>query len=189
MIISIRENKYKALDKFLKQYSGLLLEDDMTLKEKLNEDFKIALKQQDALKVSVLRMLKTDITKKEKEKKDTEINDEQIMTIIQKMVKQHHDSIEQFKKGNRQDLVDKETAELKILESYLPEKLSEDEISSEAQNIIKETGASSPKDMGKVMGILMKNLKSTGKTFDGDTVKNIVQKLLLEQKETSESAN
>ena len=85
--------------------------------------------------------------------------------------------------------MDKESAELKILESYLPEKLSEDEISSEAQNIIKETGASSPKDMGKVMGILMKNLKSTGKTFDGDTVKNIVQKLLSEPKETSENVN
>jgi len=150
----------------------------MALKDKLNEDFKIALKQQNSLKVSVLRMLKTEITKKEKEKAETEITDEQIITILQKMVNQHLDSIDQFKKGNRQDLVDKETAELKILESYLPEKISDEEIISEAKKVIETTGASSSKDMGKVMGILMKNLKSSGKTFDGETAKNIVQKLL-----------
>ena len=150
----------------------------MSLKEKINSDFKGALKQRDSIKVSVLRMLKTEITKKEKEKTETEINDEQIINILQKMVKQHKDSIEQFKKGNRQDLVDKEEAELKILESYLPEKLSEEEIISEIEKAIEVTGASSPKEVGKVMGIVMRNLKSTGKTVDGSIVKNLVVKIL-----------
>ena len=131
----------------------------------------------DELKTSVLRMLLSAINYSEIEKGGAgyEATDEDVLSVIQKEVKQRRDSIEEFKKGGRQELVDKETKELEILQTYLPEQMSEDEIRKSVEETISQTGAKSIRDMGRVMGALMPKLK--GKA-DASLVSKIVRENL-----------
>jgi uncharacterized protein YqeY len=144
------------------------------LKERIEKELKEALKQKDAIKTSVLRMLKSDLHNLSIQKKE-EIREENIIKVIQKHARQHKDSIEQFKKGNREDLVQKEEKELAILESFLPEMLSEEELQKIIKDVIAELGAATKKEMGSVIKEVVARAK--GKA-DGKTVSQIVSGLL-----------
>lgn len=145
------------------------------LMERINSDLKKAMKQKDAVRVSTLRLLKTAINNKMIELKVNELKDSEIFGLIRKDIKRHQDSIEQFKKGNREDLVEKEEAEFKVLKSYLPKEASPEEIKEIVKKIIDETGVSGRKDFGKVMKLTMEKLKGA---VDGKTASSIVNELL-----------
>ncbi|MFA5777331.1 MAG: GatB/YqeY domain-containing protein [Parcubacteria group bacterium] len=144
------------------------------LKEQILSDLKESLKSGDALRRDTLRLLSSAIKNAEIEKKKKEegLSDQEIVETIKKSVKQRKDSIEQYEKGGRQDLADKEKQELEILSIYLPEQMSEDKIREEIEKVIAKTGANSQKDFGKVMGMAMKRLNGQA---DGDAVKKIVK--------------
>ena len=143
-------------------------------KKDLQEELKQSMLARDELKTSVLRMVLSAINYYEIQKGGAgyEAADEDVMAVIGKEAKQHNDSIEQFKKAGRQDLVDKETKELEILKQYLPEQMDEEEIKKLVEEAISQTGASSIQDMGKVMGILMPKIKGRA---DGSLVSKIVK--------------
>lgn len=150
----------------------------MSLKKQLLADLTAAMKAKEADKLTVLRSLKTEIQKVEiaqRKGNDVELTDEEVLGVLTKAAKQRKDSIEQFEAASRNDLADKEKFELGIIESYLPKQMSESEIRSLVEEIISKTGASSPSDMGKVMGTLMPKVK--GKA-DGSIVNRIVRELL-----------
>lgn len=146
-------------------------------KKQLQEELKQSMLAKDELKTSVLRLLLSAINYYEIQKGGAgyEASDEDVLTVIQQQVKQRRDSIEQYKAGNRQDLADKEQKELEILQTYLPEQMSNEVIKKLVIEAIKETGAASIADMGKVMGALMPRVK--GKT-DGGLVSKIVKEEL-----------
>lgn len=146
----------------------------MDLKERISQDLKTAMKAKDETRISTLRMMRAEIQKKEKEKADVRLTDDVVVQLLQTMVKRHRDSIEQFERGGRNDLVEKEQAECRILESYLPERVSPSEIRQVVSEVITETGAATPRDIGKVMGLAMRRLKETAKLIDGAEVKEIV---------------
>lgn len=148
----------------------------MSLKEKIQEDLTNAIKAQESTKVSTLRMLKAEIMKFEVSggtKK--EATDEDVLTILQKQVKQRKDAAQQYKDGGRNELAEKEEAEAEILQTYLPERMSEEQIKSIVQEAINQVGATSKADMGKVMGAAMPKLKGRA---DGKLVNQIVMQLL-----------
>lgn len=147
------------------------------LKQKLQQELKESMLAKNALKTSVLRMLLSALNYYEINKGGAgyEATDEDVLSVIQKEAKQRNDSIEQFKNAGRQDLVDKETAELEILKTYLPEQMSETEIEKLVKEAIAQTGATSMQDIGKIMGVLMPKVK--GKA-DGNLVSQIVKKEL-----------
>ena len=147
----------------------------MSLEERIENEFKAALKQRDKIKVSTLRMLKADIINTKLDQNKKALKDEEIVKIIQRQVKQHKDSIEQFEKGKRQDLVEKEKKELDILLSYMPEQLSEEELKKIIADTIKELGATGKGEMGKVMKLVMERVKGRA---DGKKVSQIVSSLL-----------
>lgn len=147
------------------------------LKAQLREELKQAMLAKKELKLSVIRMLVSAITYYEIDKGGAgyEATDEDVLAVIEKQVKQRKDSIEQYEKAGRQELADKEKQELAMLEKYLPEQMSEDEIRSLVKEAIVTTGATSPQDMGKVMGALKTSTK--GKA-DGALVSKIVRESL-----------
>lgn len=147
------------------------------LKQKLQEDLKQSILAKDETKKSVLRMLLSAINYFEIQKGGAgyEATDEDVMSVLQKEVKQHQDSIEQFKNAGRQELVDKETKELEVLKTYMPAQISEEEIKKIVDQTIQEVSASSIQDMGKVMASLMPKLK--GKA-DGSLISKIVKETL-----------
>jgi len=147
----------------------------MNLYELLQNDMKIAMKSGDALKLSVLRMLISAIRFEEINKKLKNIEEADVFQILQKQIKQHKDSIEQFEKGNRQDLVDKEKSELTILETYMPKQMTADELTVMVKEAIAETGAATKKDTGRVMKLVLE--KAKGRT-DGKSVNQAVMKIL-----------
>lgn len=146
----------------------------MGLKEDLSTNIVTALKAKDKETVSTLRFFLSAVKNKEKDLR-RDITDDEVQAVALAQVKQRHDSIEQFEKGDRKDLADKERAELEILKDYIPEQLSEDEVRSVVKAAIAETGASSMKDMGKIMQAAMARAK--GKA-DGNVVSAIVKELL-----------
>lgn len=145
------------------------------LEEKFNEELKTALKGRDAVKASVIRMLKADIGNTAIRSGKNTLTDEEIIKVIQKQIKQHQDSIEQFKNGNRQDLVDKESKELDILKGYVPEQVSDAELESAVKAVIEELKAVSKKEMGLVIKAVLEKLKGRA---DGRRVSQIAQNLL-----------
>ncbi|HET6464803.1 MAG TPA: GatB/YqeY domain-containing protein [Nitrospiria bacterium] len=148
----------------------------MSLQQRLLEEMKTAMRDGDALKVSVIRLLRASIKNKEISKgKQNPLTEQDILETIISATKQRKDSIEQFAKGGRMDLVAKEKSELEILQTYLPQSLSVEELKSKVQALIKEIGASGQKDMGKVMKILMPQV--AGK-IDGSVVGQVVKDLL-----------
>ena len=144
----------------------------MEIGEKIENDFKEVLKKRDKIFISTLRMLKSAIHNKEIEKRGEALQEAELIRIVAKQVQQHKDSIEQFKKGKRQDLVEKETKELEILKRYLPEQLSADEITNVIKKIVKETGAKDKSDFGKVMKLAMAEFKGRA---DGKLVTQIAK--------------
>jgi len=145
-----------------------------TLKQTFIQELKQALKGGDKLKCLVIRSTLAAVSNAEKAKRK-ELEDADILGIIAKQVKQHKESIEAFKKGNRQDLVDKEIAEMAVLEKYLPEQMPREDIIAIAKKAIDEVGAQGPHEKGKVMGRLMPQLK--GKA-DGGVINAVVTELL-----------
>ncbi len=146
----------------------------MSLKERLQAELKEAMKARDAVKVSTLRLLGSLIKYKEIEAKK-DLDDEGVLAVLSTAVKQRRESIEQYEKGNRPDLADKERAELAIIQGYMPAQLGRDEVAALVKETIAETGAAGAKDMGKVMKALMPKVK--GKA-DGKLVNELVKELL-----------
>jgi uncharacterized protein YqeY len=144
------------------------------LKQKLTGDLKQAMRDGDKVKLSVIRMVMSSIKNAEIARQAT-LDDVEVLSIIAKEVRQRHESIEAFRQGNRQDLVAQEEAELTLLQGYLPEQVSRDEIIAEARRVIEEVSAQGPGDKGKVMPRLITKLK--GKA-DGREINAIVTELL-----------
>ena len=147
----------------------------MKLSERINTDISSAMKARDQTRLSALRMLKAAVMNKGIEK-GHDLDDAEVLQVVASLVKQRRDSIEQFDKAGRTDLVAKETGEIKVLEQYQPPAASTDEIDAAVVAAIAETGATSAKDMGKVMKAVMPRL--AGKTADGKTVNEAVRKRL-----------
>lgn len=151
---------------------------DSTLKGQILNDLKTAMKQGDKTKTSVLRILSSEIKNKEIEK-GTTLSDEMVMEVIMSQAKKRRDSMEAYKQGGRQDLTRQEQAELEILNNYLPEQMNEEEIRNIVSDTIRELGAKSPSEMGKVMRVLVPKLK--GKA-DNSVVSRIVKEELEKTK-------
>lgn len=147
---------------------------EASIKQKLSDDLKQAMKSGDKLKRSVIRMLMAAITNAEIARRAA-LTDADILGVIAKDVKQHQESIDSFKLGNRQDLVDKEEAEKAILQTYLPQQMTHAEIVEATRRVIEEVGAQGPGDKGKVMPKLIAQLK--GKA-DGREINEVVTELL-----------
>jgi uncharacterized protein YqeY len=148
----------------------------MSLKERLTEDMKQAMKDKEAgkLRLSVIRMVRANIKNVEIDSKQ-ELSDDEVLDVVSKEVKMRRDSMEEFKKGNRLDLVENLELEIEVLMKYLPEQLSETEVRTLVEQAVVEAKAVSPKDMGKVMAILMPKVKGRA---DGKLVNTIVREML-----------
>lgn len=150
----------------------------MSLKEKINDELKAAMKSGDRTRLNVIRSIRAALLEKEVSIRvggKAELSDEQELDVVIGLAKKRRDAFEQFTAGNRPDLAETEAAELAVLEEYLPKQMSDEELEATIREIIAQTGASSMKEMGKVMGLAMKSLK--GKT-DGGKVQTIVKWLL-----------
>lgn len=147
---------------------------ETSLKDKLNSDLRQAMRSGDTVKRSTIRMVLAAINNAEIARQ-AKLADGDILSVIAKEIRQHQESIDAFKQGNRPDLVANETAEMAILQSYLPRQMSRDEIAAAAKRIIGEVGANSPNDKGKVMPKIIAELK--GKA-DGREINAVVTELL-----------
>ncbi|GAK57357.1 GatB/Yqey family protein [Candidatus Vecturithrix granuli] len=147
----------------------------MSLKEQLTQDMKTAMKQKEQIRLSIIRLVRSAIKNREIEL-GKDLEDDDVLKVMATLVKQHKDSIEQFEKGGRTDLVEKEQAELDILETYLPKQLTEAELSALIQEAIREVGATSAKEMGKVMKALMPKIQGRA---DGKLVSQLVKDQLV----------
>jgi len=150
------------------------------IKDTLMDDLKASMKAGDKLRTGCLRMLRSKVLEREvalrpKKGADYELEDEEALQVISTYAKQRKDSIESYRKGGREDLATQEEAELKIIEEYLPAQMSEDELSPIVEEIIAECGATSPKDMGQVMKLVMARV---GSAADGKAVSQIVRQKL-----------
>ena len=147
----------------------------MSLEEKIENEYKSAMKARDTVRVSVIRMMKAEINNVKLKQNKSALTDDELIKVVRRQVKQHKDSIEQFEKGKRQDLVDKERKELAILQCYMPEEMPEEELKGLIAEAIKELGATTKKEMGTVIKAVMQ--KAAGKA-DGKTVSSIVAGIL-----------
>lgn len=125
----------------------------MSLKEKISEDMKAAMRAKESEKLATIRLINAAIKQKEVDER-IELGDEQVLAVIEKMIKQRKDSITQFEAGGRQDLADIEKAEMVVLSAYMPAQMSEGEVQAEVAAAVAQVGAAGPQDMGKVMGVL-----------------------------------
>lgn len=153
----------------------------MSLKDRINEDMKSAMKAAGGgadpaarIKLDTIRFLNSEIKNAEIQKHG-ELTEEEITEVVQRQIKRRREAIEQYQKGGRQDLVEKEEKEAEMLAAYLPEQLSDDDLRALVQEAIKETGAQSPKEMGKVMNVLMPKIKGRA---DGRRVSEITSGFL-----------
>jgi len=154
----------------INQIAGL----KMTLKERFSADLKDAMRAHEEVRLSTLRLLSSSIKYKEIEERKP-LDDEAVLSVLATAAKQRRESIEQYEKAGRQDLADKEKAELAVIQGYMPTQLGPDEVRAVVAEAIAETGAAGAKDMGKVMKALMPKVK--GKA-DGKLVNEIVKELL-----------
>jgi len=145
------------------------------LEETILNDYKESMKNKDTIKSSTLSFLRAEMMNVGIEKRKKALDDNEVIAVIKKQIKQHQDSIEQFKKGSRQDLVDKETKELKILEAYLPAQLSSEEVKKIIEEVVAAVGAQGPKDMGRVMKEVMAKVAGAA---DGKLVSSLVKEKL-----------
>lgn len=146
----------------------------MSLTERLTADMKQAMKDKDKVRLSVIRMVRTAMKNLEIDAK-RELSDEDVITIMNRELKQRRDSLQAFESGGRQDLVEDMKAEIQVLISYLPEQLSEDEVRTIVKDVIASTGATGKADMGKVMSALMPKVKGRA---DGKLVNQVVSQEL-----------
>jgi len=149
----------------------------MTLVERIDADLKAAMKAQDRARTSALRMAKAAIKNREIDLK-APLDDPEALRVLQSLVKQREDSIFQFRKANRPELVAKEQAEHDVLEAYLPEEVAESDIEKAVEEAVKETGALGPKDIGKATKSALARLQATGKRVDGKKVNDAVRRRL-----------
>ena len=148
----------------------------MSLQQRLSDEIKTAMLAKDAERLSTLRLLKSAVGYTQIERKTENLSDAEVIALVQKEVKKRRDSIEQFEKGGRTDLVEKEKKELTVLQSYLPQPLSPEELEQLVRAAIQEAGATSKKDMGAVIKAVQ--AKAAGRA-DGKTISGVVAKLLL----------
>ena len=146
----------------------------MSLKEQLTTDMKEAMKSHDKDRLAVIRMVRGAIRQQEIDGQK-ELSDEDVIAVMSKEIKMRKDSIEEFEKGGREDLIAKTQAEIDVLMPYMPAQLSEDEVRELVKAAVAETGAATPKDMGKVMGALMPKVKGRA---DGKLVNTLVRSML-----------
>ena len=132
----------------------------MSLKERITEDMKNAMRAKDAERLGTIRMLLAAMKQKEVDER-VELDDAMVVAIVDKLIKQRKDAAQQYEAGKRQDLADKEMSEIVVLEAYLPQRLSADEVTAAVKAIVVELGASGPGDMGKVMGAVKQRLAGT----------------------------
>ena len=144
----------------------------MKIRDRINADLIAAMKSQQAARLSVLRMMKAAIKNKEVDL-CAELDDTQAIQVLSSMVKQHRDSVEQFGRGGRNDLAEKEAAEILVIEEYLPAAVSNDEIAAVIDEVVRETGASDVRDIGAVMKQCM--ARFAGKLVDGKKVNALVR--------------
>lgn len=147
----------------------------MALADELNAAIADAMRRHDPIRLTALRMLKTALTNREVER-GRALNDAESQQVVASLVKQRKDSIAQFTSGGRQDLADKEAAEILVLEAYLPPAIDPAAVEQAVADAVRETGAASPKDMGKVMKAVMTKL--AGQNVDGKTVNELVRQKL-----------
>ncbi|MFH0772674.1 MAG: GatB/YqeY domain-containing protein [Candidatus Omnitrophota bacterium] len=147
----------------------------MTLQERIDADLREALKARQDIRVSTLRMVKAEVKNLIIDKREEKAEDKDVISVISKQIKQHYDSIEAFAKGNRQDLVNKEKAELAILESYMPKRLTAEELKAVIKSSMEKVGAKGRSDMGKVMKAVMD--EAAGKA-DGKELSRLVSEEL-----------
>ncbi len=147
----------------------------MSLEQQVQKDIMEAMKAHDTVRLNAVRAIKSEILLAKSSGENHELADGDVLKLIQKLVKQHQDSAAEYTAGGRKDLADNEMAEAKVQEAYLPKQLGEAEVEAAVRQIIAETGASSMKDMGKVMGMATKKLAGQS---DGKTISSIVKKLL-----------
>ncbi|RXT14829.1 GatB/YqeY domain-containing protein [Ammoniphilus sp. CFH 90114] len=147
----------------------------MSLLDKLNDELKQAMKDKDKLKLSVIRMVKSSIKNEEINQQGKELTEDQVLTLVNRELKQRRDSLQEFENAGREDLAEQTRAEIEVLLTYLPTQLTEEEIRQIVQESVEQVGATSKKDLGKVMGAIMPKVK--GKA-DGNLVNKIVQELL-----------
>ncbi len=129
----------------------------MSLKDQITEDMKTAMRAKDSERLGTIRLLLSAMKQKEVDERVV-LDDSMVVVIVDKLIKQRKDSIEAFKKAERADLADKEEAEMKVLQTYLPQRMTADEVLAEVKAIVAELGASGPGDMGKVMGVVKTKL-------------------------------
>ena len=146
----------------------------MSLKQQITEDMKTAMRAKDAGKLGTVRLILAEIKRKEVDER-IEVSDEQVLVILEKMIKQRKDSITQFEAGNRADLADIEKAELAVLATYMPAGLSEAEIGAAVAEAVAASGAAGPQDMGKVMAIIKPKMP---KGTDMSAVSALIKKAL-----------
>ena len=147
----------------------------MSLRDRLTEDLKLAMKARDQLRMDVIRMIKAAVLNKEVEMKK-DLDDAEMSRIMTTMIKQRKESVEQFEKGQRAELAAKERQEISIIEAYLPKALTPDELDRTVDAVIRESGATSAKDMGAVMKAVMARL--AGQPVDGKHVSDLVRSKL-----------
>lgn len=149
----------------------------MGLGEQVQKDMVEAMRSRDELRLSTLRMVKSALTNKKIDKR-APLDEKEEQQVLATLIKQRKDSIEQFTKGGRQELADKEAAEIKLIEAYLPKAMGEEEITAAVKATIAEMGSPTMKDMGTVMKNSMAKLQATGARVEGKTVSEIVKKQL-----------
>lgn len=146
----------------------------MDLQDQINEDFKQAMKEQDEERLSVLKMLRSELRNEEIEQ-GGDLEEGDVIQLLSREAKQRRDSIEQYEDGGRDDLAEKERQELELIESYLPEPLSNEELEDVVEEVIDEVGAEDMSDMGSVMGPLMSRIRGRA---DGDLANKLVRERL-----------
>jgi uncharacterized protein YqeY len=151
----------------------------LSLKEKINEDLNAAMKEKNPVRVETLRSIRAEILKMDKSGMNREMTGDEELQLLMRQAKQRKESIEMFQQASRADLVEKEKAQLEIINEYLPKPMTEEEAGVIIEKIIKETGAASEQDIGKIMGAAMKELK--GK-IDGKIIQEIARKKLTPPK-------
>lgn len=149
----------------------------MGISEQIQKDMVEAMRGRDALRLSTLRMVKAALKNKEIEKRGP-LDEKEAQQTLATLIKQRRDSIEQFQKGGRQELADKEAAEIKLIEAYLPKAMGEEEIATAVKATIAEMGSPTMKDMGAVMKNVMAKLQAGGARVEGKTVSEMVKKQL-----------
>ena len=149
----------------------------MALEQQIQKDIMEAMKAHDESRLNATRSIKSEILLAKTSGAEHELSDADVLKIIQKLVKQRKESAELYTQGNRPELAEKELAEMKVMETYLPKALSEDEVRNILKEIVAEVGATSPKDMGKVMGAATKKLSGQA---DGKLISTIVKELLAQ---------